>query len=858
MSTTLRSNQYYGSVTRTLGPVRVGDSLLKLLGLCLLAGVLVAGMLFPVVGALGVVSNRASDAIDSVSADLVATDPALMTTVADANGKPIAYLYDQYRRPVTADQISPTMKAALISIEDRRFYEHNGVDWRGTMRAAVTNQTTGDVQGASTLTQQYVKNYLINVVYRGSEPEKKLEQKKAQEQTITRKLREARIAIQLEQKMTKDEILTGYLNIVEFAYQVYGVGAAAESYFHTTPDKLTVAQAALLAGMVNNPSFFNPWVRPKETLERRNLVITKMLENQKVTPEAADAAKKEPLGILPQPDKPAANCVGAGPEYGFFCQYVEDYLIKLGFARDRLYSGGYFIKTSFDANATSIAKRAAENQAPKNLDGIANTMAIIKPGKDRHQVVALVANRDYGLNKDAGQTQYGLPSNISNMFGAGSVYKIFTSAAYLEKGGGINNVIPAPKHFVSTVFKGGAPDCPSAGRGEKWYCVDGGSSNGSLTLQDALATSPNTAFVMLEEQVGMDPVVDMASRLGLRETMASNTSGRPPDPNGKGEARISQSEHFKSKPGNPGNASFTLSPAPVSTLELANVGATIMSGGVWCPPSPIVEVLDRDGKKIDVPEQPCEQAVPEGLANSLAVGLGKDHTSGTAAAAAGAFKWTRPMIGKTGTTQQHKSAAFVGATPQLAAAVMVFDDSRNPQGICDGDPPRRCGAKGGNVFGGKIPARTWFETMTQVMNGWEVQQLPQGDPRYMNGGDGSRVPNVVGRSQSEATQILQGSGYRVVAKPRNDIAKRQTVVAQSPRGNAIAGTLVTIYVSTGIPASPSGTPTPGFPGPGNGGGGPGNGGGGPGNGGGGPGNGGGRGGGFNPLEPFIPTPEQDP
>ncbi len=166
---------------RTLVAVRVGDGLLKMLGLCLLAGVLMAGMLFPVVGALGVVSNRASDTIDSVSADLVATDPPLITTITDSKGKPIAYLYDQYRVPVTPDQIAPTMKAALISVEDRRFYEHHGVDWKGTVRALISNQTGEDVQGASTLTQQYVKNYLINVVYRDqigtddADPGKKIE-----------------------------------------------------------------------------------------------------------------------------------------------------------------------------------------------------------------------------------------------------------------------------------------------------------------------------------------------------------------------------------------------------------------------------------------------------------------------------------------------------------------------------------------------------------------------------------------------------------------------------------------------------------------------------------------------------------
>jgi membrane peptidoglycan carboxypeptidase len=787
--------------------VRLGDSLLKLLGLCLLAGVLVAGMLFPVMGALGVVSNRASDTIDSVSADLVATDPPLITTITDSAGTPIASLFDQYRIPVTPEQISPTMKAALVSIEDRRFYQHHGVDWKGTIRAAVSNQTGGDVQGASTLTQQYVKNYLINVVNRGN----KTEQSKAQEQTIARKLREARIAIQLEQKMSKEEILTGYLNVVEFAYEVYGIGAASSAYFGTTPDKLSVAQAALLAGAVNNPVLYNPWRKPTETLARRNVVIDKMVENEKLSPDAAEAAKKEELGILPAPKKPAANCVGAGPEYGFYCQYVYEYLQKLGFTQDQIQTGGYTIKTSFDARATQLAKAAAEAEVPKTQPGIANTMAIVRPGKERHQVIALVANRDYGLDQAKGQTTYGLPSRIANKFGAGSIYKIFTAAAYLEKGGGIMNQIDVPFKHVSGVFRGGGKSCPATGQpNTRWYCVENAGPNypSKMTLQDALATSPNTGFVILEERVGMGPVVDMASRLGLRDTMQASLAGVDPDPNGKrAEVKLSQSDFFKPKANSPGEGSFTLGPGPLSTLELANVGATIMSGGVWCPPSPLVEVLDRDGKKIEINEQPCEQAVAEPLANTLAHGMSKDDTSGTARGAAGAVGWNRPMIGKTGTTQDHKSAGFVGATPQLAAAVLTFNDSPRPQGICDGDPPRLCGT-GGNIYGGRVPARTWFTTMSKVLEGQPADGLPPADQRYLEGGPEIKVPDVIGKTQEEATATLQNAGYQVVPKTRNDAVKKGIVVGQSPRGAALAGETITIFVSTGYVPPPKTSDTP--------------------------------------------------
>ena len=839
---------------RTLTSVRVGDGLLKMFGLCLLAGVLMAGMLFPVVGALGVASNRASDTIDSVSADLVTTDPPLITRITDSQGNDIAYLYNQYRLPVTSEQISPTMKAALISIEDRRFYEHHGVDWKGTIRAAISNSSSSDTQGASTLTQQYVKNYLINVVYRdqmGAEedPEKEIGRQRAQEQTVTRKLREARLSIQLEQKMSKEEILTGYLNVVEFTDRVFGVGAAAHAYFKTTPDKLTVPQSAMLAGMVNNPSLYNPWKRPEETLKRRNRVIDTMVETERLSEEDAREAKKEPLGVLPKgPEKPAANCVGAGPEYGFFCQYVEDYLMKIGmFSEDQLYSGGYTIKTTFDARATQIAKAAVEHQVPKNTDGIANTMSIVRPGKARHEVVALVANRDYGLNGDAGQTTISYPYGVMNKFGAGSTYKIFTAAAYLEKGGGVNNVIDTPSSYTSRTFFGGADRCPSTGKpNTRWYCLSNATEGypAKMTLQQALATSPNTGFVILEERLGStDPVVEMASRLGLRETMATNMSGRIPDPTSK-DANVNQtqSQFFRSKPGNPGNASFTLSPAPVSTLEMANVAATIMSGGVWCPPTPLVEILDRRGKKLDITqyEEPCEQAVAEPLARSLAQGLSKDDVgSGTSAGAARTFNWKRPMIGKTGTTQNYRSAAFVGATPQLAASTMTFNDGPRPRVICDstvsGKPPYLC--DNGKIYGGRAPARTWFEAMGQILGDAPAPPLPPGDPRYMDGGPESRAPDVVGDSEADAIATLQNAGYKVTVKRTNRADPKGTVVNQSPRGSALRGETITIYVSTGYvppaqteepPAPPSsGAPPPsgGTPPPSGGGGGPGPGGG---------------------------------
>ncbi|XVS64758.1 transglycosylase domain-containing protein [Actinosynnema sp. CA-299493] len=786
--------------------MRARNGVLKLLGLCLLAGVLLAGMLFPVVGSLGVVSNSASDTVDSISADLVTTDPPLISTITDKDGAPIAYLYDQYRVLVTPEMISPTMKAALISVEDRRFYEHQGVDWRGTIRAGLTNQFSGSVtQGASTLTQQYVKNYLVHVVARNNQ----VEQQKAQEQTVARKAREWRISLQLESQLGKEEILARYLNVVPFGSTIYGIAAASQAYFNTTADKLTVSQAAMLAGMVNSPSALNPEVFPEKALERRNQVIDKMVENDKLSRDAATAAKAEPLGLATPVRTPPSGCVGAGPEHGFFCSYALNYLARNGFSQEQLKTGGYTIRTTLDRTITDHAKRAAEAQVAKSTDGIANTMAVVRPGKERHEVVALVANRDYGLKADQFQTQFDLPSGVENKFGAGSVYKVFTAAAALEKGMGIENTMATPNSYVSRVFKGGGDKCPPTGEpNTRWYCLGNASSSypAQMSLQTALQTSPNTGFVILEEQLGMDPVVDMASRLGMRETMATNIAGVRPDAKAKSkELRISQTEFYKS---NGGNASFTLSPAPVSTLELANVAATIMSGGVWCPPSPIAQIVDRAGQPVPVNEAPCEQVVAEPLANGLAVGMSKDdQASGTAAGAARQFKWTRPMLGKTGTTEDYKSAAFIGATPDFAGAVQTFNDGVEPRGICvNGGPPRLCGK--GDIYGGTVPARTWFDTMTRVHEGLPVRGMPAVEERYLKGGSEIRVPEVVGRNVNDATRILEQAGYKVSAQNRNSEQAKGQVVGQTPRGSALKGTVITLLVSTGYVPPPQATDPP--------------------------------------------------
>ncbi len=674
---------------------------------CLLAGVLLAGLLVPAVVGLGFAVGKAGEGLDSVSAGVAKGRVPVATTITDSQGEPIAYVYDQYRLPAQPDEIAPAMKQAMVAIEDRRFYSHDGVDWIGTARAALHNlMTNGNPlqgQGASTITMQYVKNYRLY-----AKADTKAEQRNVLVDTVERKLEEIKVAQRIEQRRSKQEILTDYLNIVYFGNDAYGITAAARTYFDTTPAKLTLPQAALLAGMVRSPAAFDPVDNPEAALNRRNVVLTAMVEVGSISPAQGEAAQQAPLGVEQPLSGPVNGCIGAGPAGGFFCQYVLDYLNEAGLSDKKLRTGGFTVKTTLDRDAMKAAKSAAEAQAPvEQTEGIANAVAIVQPGTEHHRVVALAANRDYGFDAEQGETAYPLPSTPAP-HGAGSIYKIFTAAEAMQRGLGIHEVIPVPDTFSTTVFPNG---------GEPYTVENVRNYRDRMTLQRALAVSPNTAFVRLEAEIGsVDPIVEMAYQLGMRDSL------RVPVGEGRTIAEVIKAQEW---------ASFTLGPVPTSPLDLANVAATLMSHGMWCPPTPILSVTDRDDQPVSLDVPSCEQVVPRGLADTLAVGMSKDTTIGTAAGAADDAGWTRPMIGKTGTTQNNVSSGFLGATPQYAGAVMTWSDATPPRPICVTDPPQLCSE--GNLFGASIPAHTWFSAMKPIHEGLPVASLPSPKPRYLTG-----------------------------------------------------------------------------------------------------------------------------
>src|SRR5690242_7360899 len=456
-------------------------TVIKLAWCCLLASVVVAGLMFPVVGGFGLMSNRASDVVANGSAQLVEGEVPGVSTMTDAKGNVIAWLYSQRRFEVSGDQIANTMKLAIVSIEDKRFAEHNGVDWQGTL-TGLSGYMSGnlDTRGGSTLEQQYVKNYQLLVVAQTD-----AEKRAAIETTPARKLREIRMALTLDKTFTKSEILTRYLNLVSFGNGSYGIQDAAQTYFGVNASELNWQQAALLAGMVQSTSTLDPYTNPDGALARRNLVLDTMIDNIPAEADALRAAKQQPLGILPQPNQLPRGCIAAG-DRAFFCDYALEYLARAGLSKEQVAKGGYLIKTTLDPDVQGPVKSAIDGIASPTIDGIASVMSVIKPGKTSHSVLAMASNRTYGLNTDAGETMQPQPFSLVGN-GAGSIFKLFTTAAAMDMGMGINTTLPVPGYFQAKgLGSSDTPGCPK----ETWCVKNVGNYRGSMSVTEALATSP--------------------------------------------------------------------------------------------------------------------------------------------------------------------------------------------------------------------------------------------------------------------------------------------------------------------------------------------------------------------------------
>ncbi|MEU8921136.1 transglycosylase domain-containing protein [Kitasatospora sp. NPDC048545] len=668
----------------------------KFLGVSVLSGVLLAGLALPAVGAMGLTAKDTAESFDNIPDDFKTPPLTQATQIFDAKGGLIAKVYERDRTVLTADQMSPFMRHAQVDIEDARFYEHGAVDLKGILRAVSKNAESGTAsQGASTLTQQYVKN--VNVEKAGDDQAAVLE---AQRKTLGRKIQELKVAIKLEEDLSKDQILTNYLNITFYGHQAYGVEAASQRYFSKSNKDLTVAEAATLAGMVQNPSSYDPVRYPENTVKRRNVVIDKMLENKHITADEAKEAKAAPLGLKYK--DPQNGCITAQAGMGFFCDYVR-HVVKQDPAfgksadeRKKLWdTGGLNIYTTLDPDKQAAAQNAVTKKV-NVTDTVSAAATMMEPGTGK--ILAMAQTRPYGLDPNKNQTVVNLNVDASmgggNGFQTGSTFKPILAAAALESGMAPTQAFPSQNKIEypqMSTCSGTWKNVPTPGEGKATVKNESDSEVGPYQLKEAMARSVNTYFVQMEQQVGLCAMKQMANKLGITQSA-------------KGDA-------FREVP------SMVLGTLELSPLTMANVYSTFAARGKYCTPIAINKISTVDGKELPVPQTQCSQAFSEDTADKLNTVLLNVTEKGTAAALG--LDGGRKIAGKTGTTDEKKAAWFSGYTPSLATSVWLG----GPAGGVKMKNINIGGKHFDEVFGADGPGPIWQMAMNQALQGSPMEPI---------------------------------------------------------------------------------------------------------------------------------------
>ncbi len=696
--------------------------------------------------------------MDGWTADLPPIEDASFTNYAqesvmyaDDGQTVLAQFQLEKRDPVEIDQISPYVLAGTVDTEDVRFYQHEGVDLPGIARALVNNLRGGDLEGASTITQQLVRNTVLT--------------QEANEISFERKVREAELAIDLEKRYSKDEILLMYLNTINYGDGCYGIEAAARNYFQASAADLTLAQAAALVGIPQSPNYLNPKEYPDACLARRNVVLDRMLAAGDITQEEHDAAAAEELGLNPAPDAPADGIYA----YYHFTSYVRDLLLKennpYGCSYADLFEGGLTIYTSLNPDLQEKAEAACAAQRGRMDEALDASVVAIDPATG--QVKAMVGGKgDSQVNLATGQEGGGSGRQ------AGSTFKAFTLAAAIEQGINPQTLIDCTSPMTHTV------DGVSLS-----FENFGGANYGIRSIQSATSVSSNTGYLRLSEKLGQQATTDMAHRLGVKT---------------------------------PFNTVYTttLGTADVSPLDLASAYAALAAGGVRRDAVVVTKIVDRNGAVIYEAPDTSERAISEEVAGATTKVLRAvfDTSEGTAYDARLANG--QPVAGKTGTSSDFADHWLVGYTPSLSVAAWIG----NPAGAIRTDTSLTCNALWKDFMDRATEGRP-VEQFPQTKdptygNAYNAEQRSKLGAAVQNGSaangtagssadeartdesernvEGSAAPpDTTGRTFAEAVSLLSGyeAGY---LEEYSDTVLAGTVISQSIRDG-----MVVIVVSLG-------------------------------------------------------------
>lgn len=660
-----------------------------------LGGVLLAGLVVPAAASMGAVTNAAEKMIGELPQEVTLPEPSEQSVMRWADGSLMARFYAENRIIVSQDAIAPIMADAVVAIEDKRFFDHNGVDPTGIMRALVNNITGGPLEGASTLTQQYVRNSLIEAGRQSGDIEAI---DAARETTIGRKLREISLALAVEKEMSKEDILNGYLNIAQFGPSQYGVEAAAQHYFSKSALDLNPNEAALLAGITQSPNRWDPVQFPDAAQNRRNVVLGEMVTQGYIDQATYDAAIATPVPEMLHVQKTRNGCAQAGSA-AYFCEYVvKDLLNNESWGSSRaertqmLYRGGLIIETTLDPALQQAGWESLVGAVPVNdASGVDASLVTVQPGTGH--IVTMVQNTDWGdateERPDATQVNVNVGRSHGGGLGfqAGSSFKVFTLVEWVRSGRGLwDSVSQEERNFRAGSWK--IPCDPGL--------VDNYSPNnlykmtGDTTVLQATKLSTNLPFIHMANRLDLCEVMGDAAKLGVERG-----DGEPLEP----------------------RPSAVLGTNNVTPLSMANAFASLANRGSACKPVSITRLTDTDGNEYTVPGPQCEQVIEQRVADTTTYALSQVMTAGGTGSAA-ALRG-RPSAGKTGTANDAANAWFVGYTPQYSTAVWLGHRAGNKsmQGV------RINGRVYSTVFGSTISAPIWRTYMNRAHQGLPVQRF---------------------------------------------------------------------------------------------------------------------------------------
>ncbi|MGW6704412.1 transglycosylase domain-containing protein [Streptomyces sp. NPDC054956] len=660
----------------------------KFLGVSVLSGVVLAGIAIPGAGALGLAAKGTVEGFDEIPANLKTPPLSQRTTILDSEGGLIATVYSRDRQVVPLTAISPYMQKAIVAIEDSRFYEHGAIDLKGILRAVNRNaQEGGAAQGASTLTQQYVKNVFVE---EAGDDETKV--REAQEKSLGRKIRELKYSIQVEEELGKKKILENYLNITYFGQQAYGIESAAQRYFSKPAKDLTLEESALLAGVVQSPSRFDPVNDSQEAMKRRNVVLQRMADMKDISQAEADAAKAKPVTL--KVTKPKNGCITAVKGAGFYCDYVRNtFLDDAAFGKTReerakvWNQGGLTVRTTLDPQSQDAVNESIKDHVDQD-DKVATAVTLVQPGTGR--VLAMGQSKPYGFGKNETQINFSVDKKMggSNFgFPTGSTFKAFVAAAAIERGLPPTKMYNSPydMDYPSPVQTCG--DKPWVNTSKDRVENETESEVGPYGMKEAMAKSVNTYFVEMISEIGLCPVTDMTSKLRV---VPANGTKLPEVP------------------------AIALGTEGMSPLTMANAYATFANRGMYCTPVAIESITDSHGKALTVPKSKCDRAMSEKTAdtiNTLLLGVVDSGTGQNAGLT------DRPSAGKTGTTDSRYNAWFVGYTPNMSGATWVGSGGSKQvsmENITIG------GKYYDKVFGGGLPGPIWKQAVSGALSGREA------------------------------------------------------------------------------------------------------------------------------------------